>query len=147
MKYNTSMPLGSKTEEGLKHLFMANSEDHLLLLFSSEAYEAVGKTNQAKELKEKAFVELGHAKGILEKIVQYNGINYVVKWYEELKSSEVPKEEPKRFMHYATLYMMANLLAERKKDSEAIYRAEASRYYELSRKAFQDLLDSGLPPE
>jgi hypothetical protein len=140
------MPLGPKTEEGLKHLFMANSEDHLMLLFSSEAYQSAGKLEQARELKEKALVELGHAKGILEKIIQYNGLDYVIKWFEELKASQPPTNEPERFMHYATLYMMANLLAERVQEKSRAFKEEASLYYDLSRKAFADLLESGKPP-
>ncbi len=140
------MPLGKQTEEGLKHLFMANSEDHLLLLFSSEAYEQAGKREEATKLREKALVELGHAKGILEKIIQYNGLEYVKAWLNELESSKVPDDEPLRFMHYATLYMLYKLLTERNELPKNEGESKAATYYELSRKAFQDLLDSGKPP-
>ena len=140
------MPLGKQTEEGLKHLFMANSEDHLMLLFSSEAYEYAGRVEEAKKLKEKAYVELGHAKGILEKIIQYNGIDFVKEWLKELESSKVPDDEPLRFMHYATLYLLYKLLTERNELPKEEGESKISMYYDLSRKAFQDLLDSGKPP-
>ena len=140
------MVLGKETEEGLRHLFMANSEDHLLLLFSSEAYESAGRTKEAEELREKALVELGHAKGILEKIIQYNGVNYVKDWLRELEGSEVPKDEPLKFMHYATLYMLHKLLTERNVLPKEEGESKTSLYYDLSRKSFQELLESGKVP-
>lgn len=62
------MALGKETEMGLKELLKANGEDYLLLTFLADKLEALGRTEEAKILREKAKVEYAHARGIFEKL-------------------------------------------------------------------------------
>ncbi|MEM4138626.1 MAG: rubrerythrin [Sulfolobaceae archaeon] len=81
------MSLGRQTEIGLKELFKANAEDYLTLLLLSEKLEQLGKKEEAKMLREKAMVELGHAKAIFETLLKYKNVTDIVSdaLYEENK--------------------------------------------------------------
>ncbi|AEB95348.1 hypothetical protein [Metallosphaera cuprina] len=67
------MTLGKETEMGLKELFKANAEDYMLLSLLADKLQKAGKVEEAKILMEKAKVELGHARGIFEKLYQHAG--------------------------------------------------------------------------
>ncbi|MEM4047524.1 MAG: rubrerythrin, partial [Metallosphaera sp.] len=67
------MTLGKETEMGLKELFKANAEDYMLLSLLADKLQKAGKVEEAKILMEKAKVELGHARGIFEKLYQNAG--------------------------------------------------------------------------
>jgi len=72
------MVLGKETEMGLKELFRANAEDFMSLMLIAEKLEQLGKKEEAKALREKALVELGHAKAIFETLLRHQQLNNVV---------------------------------------------------------------------
>ncbi|BBD72319.1 hypothetical protein HS1genome_0708 [Sulfodiicoccus acidiphilus] len=57
----------------------ANAEDYMTLALLAERMEAVGRTEEAKLLREKAAVELGHAKAIFETLVKAEGLQATAK--------------------------------------------------------------------
>lgn len=77
--------MGKETQMGLKELFKANAEDFLSLMLVAEKLEQLGKKDEAKALREKALVELGHAKAIFETLLKHQGLSSAV--------SEMAKEE------------------------------------------------------
>ncbi|ACP44360.1 conserved hypothetical protein [Sulfolobus islandicus Y.G.57.14] len=79
------MALGKETEMGLKELFKANAEDFMSLMLVAEKLEQLGKKEEAKALREKALVELGHAKAIFETLLKNQELRGVV--------GEMAKEE------------------------------------------------------
>jgi rubrerythrin len=72
------MALGRETEKGLIELYKANAEDYLTLFLLSEKLEQLGKKEEAKLLREKAYIELGHAKAIFEILLKYKDISEIV---------------------------------------------------------------------
>jgi hypothetical protein len=133
---------GTQTEMGLKGLFMANSEDHLLLSFTSEKLYQLNRKEEAQMVKEKSLVELGHAKGILEKLVKYMGVNSMKEWLNEIKNKKGDdvKEE---FMLTCTVYLLSKLLSEKisdiKEKEELTKQAEI--YYQKLRKFTRNFLN------
>jgi rubrerythrin len=91
--------LGEKTEMGLKELLTANAEDHMRLMLSAEYFEKMGKADVARELREKANVELGHAKAIFATLVKYNGLDKMVQ--------DMAKEESEQHVSEYTNVAMA----------------------------------------
>ena len=135
---------GTKTEMGLKELFMANSEDHLFLYFISEKLDEFNKKEEAKMIRDKALVELGHARGIFEKMNKYLGIEEMKNWLSELEKME-GKEIKEKFAYTATQYMLSKILSERIEDSklkeELAYKA--TQKYNQAKELFEELLKSG----
>ncbi len=70
--------LGEKTETGLKELLTANAEDHMRLNAAAKYFEQMGYTETAKELRDKANVELGHFNAIFATLVKYEGVQSLV---------------------------------------------------------------------
>jgi hypothetical protein len=136
---------GTQTEMGLKRLFMANSEDHLLLSFSSEKLRQLGREEEAKMISEKALVELGHARGILEKMIKYMGIESVKEWLEEICKKDKFESLHEEFIFYSTRYLLSKLLSEKESDYNERKRLEeeASKYYSRANETFLKLLESG----
>jgi hypothetical protein len=136
---------GTQTEMGLKGLFMANSEDHLLLSFTSEKLYQLNRKEEAQMVKEKSLVELGHAKGILEKLVKYMGVNSMKEWLNEIKNKKGDdvKEE---FMLTCTVYLLSKLLSEKisdiKEKEELTKQAEI--YYKKAKEIYEKLLESNI---
>jgi hypothetical protein len=136
---------GTQTEMGLKGLFMANSEDHLLLSFTSEKLYQLNRKEEAQMVKEKSLVELGHAKGILEKLVKYMGVNSMKEWLNEIKNKKGDdvKEE---FMLTCTVYLLSKLLSEKisdiKEKEELTKQAEI--YYQKAKEIYEKLLESNV---
>ncbi|MEJ2772034.1 MULTISPECIES: hypothetical protein [unclassified Stygiolobus] len=136
---------GTQTEMGLKGLFMANSEDHLLLSFTSEKLYQLNRKEEAQMVKEKSLVELGHAKGILEKLVKYMGVNSMKEWLNEIKNKKGDdvKEE---FMLTSTIYLLSKLLSEKisdiKEKEELTKQAEI--YYQKAKEIYEKLLESNI---
>jgi len=136
---------GTQTEMGLKGLFMANSEDHLLLSFTSEKLYQLNRKEEAQMVKEKSLVELGHAKGILEKLVKYMGVNSMKEWLNEIKNKKGDdvKEE---FMLTSTVYLLSKLLSEKisdiKEKEELTKQAEI--YYQKAKEIYEKLLESNV---
>ncbi|MEJ2779881.1 hypothetical protein WIW89_02985 [Stygiolobus sp. CP850M] len=136
---------GTQTEMGLKGLFMANSEDHLLLSFTSEKLYQLNRKEEAQMVKEKSLVELGHAKGILEKLVKYMGVNSMKEWLNEIKNKKGDdvKEE---FMLTCTVYLLSKLLSEKisdiKEKEELTKQAEI--YYQKAKEIYEKLLESNI---
>ncbi len=130
---------------GLKGLFMANSEDHLLLSFTSEKLYQLNRKEEAQMVKEKSLVELGHAKGILEKLVKYMGVNSMKEWLNEIKNKKGDdvKEE---FMLTSTIYLLSKLLSEKisdiKEKEELTKQAEI--YYQKAKEIYEKLLESNI---
>jgi rubrerythrin len=79
------MSLGKETERGLKELLRANAEDYMTLALLAEKMEAAGKAEEAKLLREKAAVELGHAKAIFETLVRAGGLKETAKELAEVE--------------------------------------------------------------
>lgn len=136
---------GTQTEMGLKGLFMANSEDHLLLSFTSEKLYQLNRKEEAQMVKEKSLVELGHAKGILEKLVKYMGVNSMKEWLNEIKNKkgEDVKEE---FMLTSTVYLLSKLLSEKAsdiKEKEELTK-QAEIYYQKAKEIYEKLLESNV---
>ena len=73
------MVLGKETQMGLKELFKANAEDYMSLMLVAEKLEQLGKKEEAKALREKALVELGHAKAIFETLLKHEELNEMVR--------------------------------------------------------------------
>jgi rubrerythrin len=106
-----SQSLGPKTEEGLKELFVANAEDYMRLLIISDYLERMGKTEEAKKFREKAMVEMGHAKAILATLIRYRGLKSLVQ--------DMAKEESEQHLsEYNAVAMTAK--AEGHSDVEAM---------------------------
>ncbi|BFH72502.1 hypothetical protein SJAV_04460 [Sulfurisphaera javensis] len=135
---------GTKTEMGLKELFLANSEDHLFLYFLSEKLEELNKKEEAKMIRDKALVELGHAKGIFEKMNKYLGTEYLQNWLNELENTEA-KEIKEKFAYTATQYMLSKILSEKVTDEKVKQElsAKASQKYNEAKQWFEELLKSG----
>ncbi|MFP3198106.1 MAG: hypothetical protein RXQ78_06615 [Sulfolobaceae archaeon] len=136
---------GTQTEMGLKGLFMANSEDHLLLSFTSEKLYQLNRKEEAQMVKEKSLVELGHAKGILEKLVKYMGVNSMKEWLNEIKNKKGDdvKEE---FMLTSTVYLLSKLLSEKVsdiKEKEELTK-QAEIYYQKAKEIYEKLLESNV---
>lgn len=136
---------GTQTEMGLKGLFMANSEDHLLLSFTSEKLYQLNRKEEAQMVKEKSLVELGHAKGILEKLVKYMGVNSMKEWLNEIKNKKGDdvKEE---FMLTSTVYLLSKLLSEKVsdiKEKEELTK-QAEIYYRKAKEIYEKLLESNV---
>ncbi|MDT7872418.1 MAG: hypothetical protein RRB18_02260 [Sulfolobaceae archaeon] len=136
---------GTQTEMGLKGLFMANSEDHLLLSFTSEKLYQLNRKEEAQMVKEKSLVELGHAKGILEKLVKYMGVNSMKEWLNEIKNKKGDdvKEE---FMLTCTVYLLSKLLSEKVsdiKEKEELTK-QAEIYYQKAKEIYEKLLESNI---
>jgi hypothetical protein len=136
---------GTQTEMGLKGLFMANSEDHLLLSFTSEKLYQLNRKEEAQMVKEKSLVELGHAKGILEKLVKYMGVNSMKEWLNEIKNKKGDdvKEE---FMLTCTVYLLSKLLSEKVSDIEEREELtkQAEIYYQKAKEIYEKLLESNV---
>lgn len=124
---------------------MANSEDHLLLSFSSEKLRELGREEEAKMISEKALVELGHARGILEKMIKYMGIESVKEWLEEISKKDKFESLHEEFMFYSTRYLLSKLLSEKESDYKERKGLEekASKYYSRAKETFLKLLESG----
>lgn len=135
---------GTKTEMGLKELFMANSEDHLFLYFVSEKLEELNKKEEAKMIKDKALVELGHARGIFEKMNKYLGTDEMRKWLNELEKVE-GKEIKEKFAYTATQYMLSKILSEKIEDIKLKEELtnKANEKYNKAKQLFEELLKSG----
>ncbi|MFP3232946.1 MAG: hypothetical protein RXR08_04480 [Sulfolobaceae archaeon] len=136
---------GTQTEMGLKGLFMANSEDHLLLSFTSEKLYQLNRKEEAQTVKEKSLVELGHAKGILEKLVKYMGVDSMKDWLNEIKNKKGDdvKEE---FMLTSTVYLLSKLLSEKVsdiKEKEELTK-QAEIYYQKAKEIYEKLLESNV---
>ncbi|AHC50581.1 hypothetical protein SUSAZ_00260 [Sulfolobus acidocaldarius SUSAZ] len=131
---------GTQTEIGLKELFIANSEDHLLLLFSSQKLEEINKRDESEKIREKAIVELGHARGILEKMIKYLGLEYITNWFEELNKKESDQLKEK-FMLTATVYMLSKLLAEKLPERKDELETKSKEKYEDAKKLYERILD------
>jgi cellulose biosynthesis protein BcsQ len=136
---------GTQTEMGLKELFMANSEDHLLLSFTSEKLYQLNRKEEAQMVKEKSLVELGHAKGILEKLVKYMEVNSMKEWLNEIKNKKGDdvKEE---FMLTSTVYLLSKLLSEKVsdiKEKEELTK-QAEIYYQKAKEIYEKLLESNV---
>ena len=136
---------GTQTEMGLKGLFMANSEDHLLLSFTSEKLYQLNRKEEAQMVKEKSLVELGHAKGILEKLVKYMGVNSMKEWLNEIKNKKGDdvKEE---FMLTSTVYLLSKFLSEKVsdiKEKEELTK-QAEIYYQKAKEIYEKLLESNV---
>jgi rubrerythrin len=103
--------LGENTEAGLKELLTANAEDHMRLNAAASYFEKMGDVATAKELKDKANVELGHFNAIFSTLVKYEGINGLV--------SDMAKEETEQ--HVSEYTNVANAAkAEGHDDIEAM---------------------------
>jgi len=135
---------GTKTEMGLKELFMANSEDHLFLYFISEKLDEFNKKEEAKMIRDKALVELGHARGIFEKMNKYLGTEEMKNWLSELEKME-GKEIKEKFAYTATQYMLSKILSERMEDSKLKEELvnKANQKYNEAKELFEELLKSG----
>ena len=136
---------GTQTEVGLKELFMANSEDHLLLLFSSEKLEELNKKEEAKMLREKALVELGHARGILEKMIKYMGVESIREWLSEIKNKKAENVRDE-FTLTSTIYLLSKLLSEKvsdEKEKEELTK-QADEYYQKAKGAYERILESNV---
>lgn len=136
---------GTQTEMGLKGLFMANSEDHLLLSFTSEKLYQLNKKEESQMVKEKSLVELGHARGILEKLIKYMGVDSMREWLNEIKNKkgEDVKEE---FMLTSTVYLLSKLLSEKVsdiKEKEELTK-QAEIYYQKAKEIYDKLLESNV---
>jgi len=94
------MALGKGTEEGLKELFKANAEDYMLLSLIAEKLEAMGRKEEAMKVREKAKVELGHAKGIFEKLLSNTST-------KEMLNEFVKEEEDEHVSEYNNVAMKA----------------------------------------
>ena len=70
--------LGEKTEAGLKDLLRANAEDHMRLNAAASYLEKMGDSRTAKDLRDKANVELGHFNAIFSTLIKYEGIDGLV---------------------------------------------------------------------
>ena len=70
--------LGEKTEAGLKDLLTANAEDHMRLNAAASYLEKMGDSRTAKDLRDKANVELGHFNAIFSTLIKYEGIDGLV---------------------------------------------------------------------
>lgn len=136
---------GTQTEMGLKGLFMANSEDHLLLSFTSEKLYQLNRKEEAQMVKEKSLVELGHAKGILEKLVKYMGVNSMKEWLNEIKNKK-GNDVKEEFMLTSTVYLLSKLLSEKisdiKEKEELTKQAEI--YYQKAKEIYEKLLESNV---
>jgi len=136
---------GTQTEMGLKGLFMANSEDHLLLSFTSEKLYQLNRKEEAQMVKEKSLVELGHAKGILEKLIKYMGVNSMKEWLNEIKNKKGDdvKEE---FMLTCTVYLLSKLLSEKISDirEKEELTKQAEIYYQKAKEIYEKLLESNI---
>jgi len=95
-----SMALGRQTELGLKELFKANAEDYMTLLLLSEKLEQIGRKEEAKMLREKAMVELGHAKAIFETLLKYKDVS-------EILGEALSEEEMQHVEEYNRVAMKA----------------------------------------
>ncbi|MFP3187597.1 MAG: hypothetical protein RXR07_00785, partial [Sulfolobaceae archaeon] len=121
------------------------SEDHLLLSFTSEKLYQLNRKEEAQMVKEKSLVELGHAKGILEKLVKYMGVNSMKEWLNEIKNKKGDdvKEE---FMLTCTVYLLSKLLSEKisdiKEKEELTKQAEI--YYQKAKEIYEKLLESNI---
>ncbi|EHP70807.1 MAG: rubrerythrin [Metallosphaera yellowstonensis] len=82
------MVLGKETEMGLKELFKANAEDYMLLSFLADKLEAAGRKEEAKILREKARVEMGHARGIFEKLFAHTGTESMLGQFTKEEAEE-----------------------------------------------------------
>jgi len=135
---------GTKTEMGLKELFMANSEDHLFLYFISEKLDEFNKKEEAKMIRDKALVELGHARGIFEKMNKYLGTEEMKNWLSELEKMK-GKEIKEKFAYTATEYMLSKILSERIEDSKMKEELvnKANQKYNEAKELFEELLKSG----
>jgi len=135
---------GTKTEMGLKELFMANSEDHLFLYFISEKLDEFNKKEEAKMIRDKALVELGHARGIFEKMNKYLGTEEMKNWLSELEKMK-GKEIKEKFAYTATQYMLSKILSERIEDSKMKEELvnKANQKYNEAKELFEELLKSG----
>jgi len=135
---------GTKTEMGLKHLFMANSEDHLFLFFISEKLDELNKKEEAKMIRDKALVELGHAKGIFEKMSKYLGMQEMINWLSELEKME-GKEVKEKFAYTATQYLLSKILSERIEDPKLKEELanKANQNYNKAKELFEELLKTG----
>ena len=135
---------GTKTEMGLKELFMANSEDHLFLYFISEKLDEFNKKEEAKMIRDKALVELGHARGIFEKMNKYLGTEEMKNWLSELEKME-GNEIKEKFAYTATQYMLSKILSERIEDSKLKEELvnKANQKYNEAKELFEELLKSG----
>ncbi|MCY0859698.1 MAG: hypothetical protein OWQ54_04640 [Sulfolobaceae archaeon] len=131
----------TQTEKGLKELFFANSEDHLLLLFSAQKLKEDNRVEDAKDIEEKALVELGHAKGILEKLIKYLGLEEVWKWYNEL-SREETKDIKEKFRIVATQYLLSKLLSEKITDKRSELENTAKEKFEEAKKLYEQILEA-----
>ncbi|QGR20186.1 hypothetical protein [Stygiolobus azoricus] len=136
---------GTQTQMGLKGLFMANSEDHLLLSFTSEKLYQLNKKEESQMVKEKSLVELGHARGILEKLIKYMGVDSMREWLNEIKNKkgEDVKEE---FMLTSTVYLLSKLLSEKVsdiKEKEELTK-QAEIYYQKAKEIYDKLLESNV---
>lgn len=134
---------GTQTEMGLKGLFMANSEDHLLLSFTSEKLYQLNRKEEAQMVKEKSLVELGHAKGILEKLVKYMGVNSMKEWLNEIKNKK-GNDVKEEFMLTSTVYLLSKLLSEKVsdiKEKEELTK-QAEIYYQKAKEIYEKLLES-----
>jgi rubrerythrin len=112
------MALGKETEMGLKELFKANAEDYLMLTFLANKLEKMGRTEEAKMLREKATVEYGHATGIFEKLLA----NYDAK---KLLGDFAKEEDEEHVSEYNNVAMKAK--AEGHDDIEAMLCAYAEQ--------------------
>jgi len=136
---------GTQTEMGLKGLFMANSEDHLLLSFTSEKLYQLNRKEEAQMVKEKSLVELGHAKGILEKLVKYMGVDSMKEWLNEIKN-EKGDDVKEEFMLTSTVYLLSKLLSEKVsdiKEKEELTK-QAEIYYQKAKEIYEKLLESNV---
>ncbi|BCU69226.1 hypothetical protein [Stygiolobus caldivivus] len=136
---------GTQTEMGLKELFMANCEDHLLLSFTSEKLYELNKKDEAQMVKEKSLVELGHAKGILEKLIKYMGLESMKDWLEEIKNKKAEniKED---FMLTSTVYLLSKLLSEKVSDTKEKeeLKGQAEVYYQKAKEKYEQVLESSI---
>ncbi|MFP3346088.1 MAG: hypothetical protein RXR17_01415 [Sulfolobaceae archaeon] len=136
---------GTQTEMGLKGLFMANSEDHLLLSFTSEKLYQLNRKEEAQTVKEKSLVELGHAKGILEKLVKYMGVDSMKDWLNEIKNKK-GHDVKEEFMLTSTVYLLSKLLSEKVsdiKEKEELTK-QAEIYYQKAKEIYEKLLESNV---
>jgi len=112
------MVLGKETEMGLKELFRANAEDFMSLMLIAEKLEQLGKKEEAKALREKALVELGHAKAIFETLLRHQQLNNVV-------GSMAKEEQDQHVSEYNKVAMTAK--QEGHEDIEKCYAASLNK--------------------
>nr|WP_240938866.1 rubrerythrin [Metallosphaera hakonensis] len=137
-----NMTLGKETEMGLKELFKANAEDYMLLSFLADKLEAAGKKEEAKVLREKARVELGHARGIFEKLYVHAGNSMLNEFTREEAEEHVSEYNNVAMKAKAEGHMdveaMLCAYAEQEKDIAEATKKVASMLNEFTREEAEE---------